>query len=118
MRPGNWKIPLFDFLGAPLMMLAFLLLLRLQSRRALRRQCFPAARRVVRNLAFATPSFLALRLVLLPVPLVVAHRAARLRFGLLNRLPLPSPVRGALGILLFDYGYYWWHFATHRVPFL
>lgn len=44
--------------------------------------------------------------------------AARRQWGLLHWLPLPPGVVAALGVVLFDYAYYWWHIATHRVPLL
>lgn len=111
-------LPIFDLPGGPLLLAVFGLLLWLQWRHPLRHQYFAALRRILRNLIFATPAFVALRLALVPIPLSVAVWAARHDCGLLNRLPLHPFVTGALGIVLFDWAYYWWHYATHIVPFL
>jgi len=42
------------------------------------------------------------------------------RRGLVQMLPLPLPpaVKIVLGVAAMDYAYYWWHIATHKVPFL
>ena len=79
-------------------------------------------RRVVRNISFALPTFVVLRLALLPIPLVVAIWATDHQVGLLNWL-LPKQgiglwIGGILGFLAFDYAYYWWHYTTHKIPFL
>ena len=112
------KIPLLDSVGSPLLVSVFLSLLFLQWKRPLRRQHFAALRRIIRNLVFALPAFLVLRLALVPIPLAAAAWTARHDFGLLNWLPLHPVLSGALGIILFDYAYYWWHIATHRAPLL
>jgi sterol desaturase/sphingolipid hydroxylase (fatty acid hydroxylase superfamily) len=112
------KIPLLDFFGSPLLVAVFGLLLWLQAKRPLRRQHFAAMRRIVRNLIFAAPAFLVLRLALVPIPLAMALWAAEHDFGLLHELPLHPVVAGVLGIVLFDYAYYWWHIATHHAPLL
>lgn len=118
MNLSFFKIPLLDSVGSPLLAATFLLLLWLQARRPLRCQHFTAWRRIARNLIFAAPAFLVLRLALVPIPLAAAVWAARHDFGLLHRLPLPPVLSGAIGIVFFDYTYYWWHVATHLVPLL
>jgi sterol desaturase/sphingolipid hydroxylase (fatty acid hydroxylase superfamily) len=110
-------LPLYDRL-APLLAVVFGALLWLQWRHPLRRQHFSALRRVVRNLLFAVPSFLTLRLLLLPIPLAVAVWAQNHDFGLLNWLDMSPSIAAILEFLWLDYSYYWWHVATHRVPFL
>lgn len=76
----------------------------------------------MRNISFALPAFVTLRLALLPIPLLVAIRASDHQVGLLNWL-LPQQrvwawVGRVLGLLAFDYAYYGWHYATHKIPFL
>ncbi|WP_345269053.1 sterol desaturase family protein [Nibrella viscosa] len=117
-----FTIPLFDYVGAPLLVVAFAVLLWVQARSPLRRQQFRTLGRVLRNIGFSIPAFITLRLLLLPVPLLAAAWAARNGLGLLNWL-LPQEggwawVHTALGFLLFDYAYYGWHYATHKVPLL
>ncbi|GAB4010167.1 sterol desaturase family protein [Spirosoma migulaei] len=115
-------IPFFDSVGSPLLVLFFALMLFLQWRRPLRVLHFKPLRRVVRNIGFALPAFVTLRLALLPIPLLAARWAHDHQVGLLNWI-LPSTsigtwVGGILGFLAFDYAYYWWHYATHNVPLL
>lgn len=112
------KIPLLDLVGSPLLAGAFLLLLFLQWKLPLRRQRFAALPHIIRNLVFAAPAFMVLRLALVPIPLAAAVWAEQHDFGLLHWVPLPPVVTGALGIVLLDYAYFWWHVATHRVPLL
>ncbi|RIV27231.1 sterol desaturase family protein [Fibrisoma montanum] len=115
-----FPFPPFDFVIFPLMMVAFGLLLWIQWRRPLRRQRTSTVRRVVRNVGVSIPMFIVFRLLLIPVPLLTALWAERQDVGLLHWL-LPETgawlyVQGALGFLLFDYSYYWWHQATHYWP--
>jgi sterol desaturase/sphingolipid hydroxylase (fatty acid hydroxylase superfamily) len=115
-----FQVPLLDSIGSPLITgsLLLLLLLWLQWKRPLRRQHFAAWRRIARNLIFGVPAFLVLRLALIPIPLAAATWAQQHDFGLLHWLPLPAIVAGAVGIVILDYAYYWWHIATHRLPLL
>ena len=39
-------------------------------------------------------------------------------FGLLHWIALPSAARFALGFLLMDLTFYYWHIANHKIPFL
>src|SRR5687768_15152024 len=103
-----------DLVAAPMLGAVFLLLLWLQWQYPLRCQHFTMLGRMVRNLIFASPSFITLRLALVPIPLAVALWAEQHQFGLLHWLPLPAIIVGGLGIILFDYAYYAWHIATHR----
>lgn len=117
-----FTIPVFDYIGSPWLILLFGLMLLIQWLRPLRRLHFPLLRRVVRNISFALPAFVTLRLALLPIPLLAAVWAADHQVGLINWL-LPKEgvwiwIGGVLGILAFDYAYYWWHYATHKIPFL
>ena len=115
-------IPFFDSVGSPVLVLVFVLMLLLQWYRPLRWLHHTYLRRLLRNIGFALPAFVTLRLVLLPIPLLVALWAHEHQVGLLNGL-LPATgigawVGGLLGFLAFDYAYYWWHYATHKVPLL
>lgn len=112
----SW-LPLFDLL-APLLAGVFVLLVWIQYKHPLRRQHFGALRRIVRNLLFALPAFLTLRLLLLPIPLAVALWAEKHNFGLLHWLHVSPLIAAVVAFLWLDYSYYWWHVATHRVPLL
>lgn len=111
-------IPLLDYVGNPIFVAFFALLLFLQWRWPLRPRHFSALRRLVRNFVFSFPAFALLRLTLIPIPLALSYWAATTRFGLLHWLPLPPIVTAVAGFLLLDWAYYWWHYATHRSRFL
>jgi len=109
---------LYNYMGAPAVALFVLTLLVLQWRFPLRVQHCSAMRRIARNFLFSIPTVLALRLVLVPIPLAVAWWAQEKQYGLLHWLPLPPLVAGVLGFLLMDYTYYVWHVLTHRLSLL
>ncbi len=117
-----FTIPAFDYVASPLMVLFFGLLLLIQWRYPLRKQHYAPLRRIIRNIGVALPTFVILRLALLPLPLLVAVWAKDNNIGLINWLfpeqGIGAWVGYALGFLAFDYAYYWWHYATHRVSFL
>lgn len=108
----------FNHYGAPLTLLVFAALLWLQRQYPLRHQHFPAWSRSITNLIFALPAFVALRLALMPIPLMTAFWATRHHIGLLNQWSIPPIIATLVGITGFDYAYYWWHLATHHVPLL
>ncbi len=117
--PGNvgdrtGALRALDRIGSPLLILAFLLIAALEWRRPLRRQVHGTLGRVARNLVLSLPSVLVMRAAMLPLPLAIAARAERARFGLLHALRLPRPLAAAVGVVLMDYLYYWWHVALHR----
>ncbi|HEX8235468.1 MAG TPA: hypothetical protein VF600_05890 [Abditibacteriaceae bacterium] len=82
---ASW-MALYDYFCAPLPASVFVWLIWIQYRHPLRRQRFAVLRRVARNLVFAVPSFLTLRLLLLPVPLTAALWAENHHFGLMHWL--------------------------------
>lgn len=92
-------------------------LLFIQWKWPLRRQHFSTIRRWIRNWIVAVPSMLASRIILVPIPFVISLWAARQHFGLFNWLPIPPIVATILGVLLYDYAYYWWHMLMHLAPF-
>jgi len=110
-------IPILDFIGTPLILLAFLALLYLQWRFQLRRLHFSLLRRIIRNLIVSIPSHAALRWAMLPLPLAAAAWAQDRHIGLLNWLSPPGWLRGIAAFLLMDYAYWWWHWANHMLPF-
>jgi sterol desaturase/sphingolipid hydroxylase (fatty acid hydroxylase superfamily) len=109
-------IPLLDYVGSPIFVLLFVLLLFLQWKYPLRRRHFSVLRRLGRNYVFSLPAFVLLRLTLIPIPLAISIWADRAHFGLLHWIPLPGIVVAIASFLLMDWAYYWWHYAMHRVP--
>src|SRR5437763_17154820 len=111
-------IPLLDYLGSPIFLTLFALLLFLQWKWPLRRRHFFAVRRLVRNFVMSVPAFLLLRLALVPIPFAHTFWAQRNGIGLLNWIRLPGMVSAIVAFLLMEWAYYWWYYATHRVPLL
>jgi sterol desaturase/sphingolipid hydroxylase (fatty acid hydroxylase superfamily) len=111
-------IPLFDYVGSPIFWTLFLALFWLQWKYPLRKQHFAILRRLVRNFVFSAPAFFFLRLTLIPIPLAAAWWAQQQGFGLLHWLRAPGFIAALAGFLIMDWAYYWWHYATHRVPLL
>jgi sterol desaturase/sphingolipid hydroxylase (fatty acid hydroxylase superfamily) len=73
----------------------------------------PSLARVGRNLAMG--AITVATTALLQKPLVSRTPS---RFGLLQRMRLPKPVRFVAGVLLLDYTLWWWHRWNHTVPAL
>lgn len=85
--------------------------------RPLRRQTLPATPRVVRNLAMGALCQLVIATVENPATRAVARRNSAGRRGLQHWLG-GGVVGQAAAFLAMDYGFFWWHVATHKVPFL
>ena len=112
------RYPLLDVAGALILVALFVSLLVAERCSSLRRRVDHWLRRVIRNFAMALPTFLVLRLLLIPVVVAVAAWAERNQVGLAHWLPVPSAVGGVVAFLLLDYTMYAWHWLNHRVPFL
>ena len=113
-----FPLPFVDFPGAILGALLFGSLVYLQARHRLRVQHFGAATRILRNLVLAAPALVIMRLVLVPIPYFAAIWAQKHGIGLWNWLPAPFWLAAVGAFLMLDYGYYWWHVGTHRIPLL
>ncbi len=84
----------------------------------LRRSVESKLRHVVRNLTVGGVSLALMTLLQAPVLQPVASWIVRNRVGLLQAVSWPRWIETAVAIILFDYTLWWWHWATHRVPFL
>ncbi|HYS54354.1 MAG TPA: sterol desaturase family protein [Thermoanaerobaculia bacterium] len=84
----------------------------------LRRTLEPKLRHVIRNLTVGGVSLAILTLIQAPILVPVAAWATRHRIGLLTRIALPAPLDTIAAIILLDYTLWWWHRASHQVPFL
>lgn len=93
-------------------------LLALELKRPLRKSVEPKLRRNVRNLVVAAAGALALRLAEQPVALPLSHWVERHQWGLLQVAQMPLWLEVLAAVLLMDYTLYWWHVATHRIPWL
>lgn len=108
--------PLLERLG-PVFAVVLLALLFIQWKWPLRRQHFPAIRRMVRNAVLAIPGIFVSRLILVPIPFVVSIWASQHQFGLFHWIRLPAVIAVLAGLMLYDYAYYWWHKFMHLAPF-
>jgi sterol desaturase/sphingolipid hydroxylase (fatty acid hydroxylase superfamily) len=84
----------------------------------LRRETRPLAGRLAVNAAVGVLAFVAAVLVVRPAAIGVLQRTEGTPLGLLHVVPLPAPLQLAAAVLLMDVSFYWWHVATHRVPWL
>ena len=75
-------------------------------------------RRIVRNLSVGGVSLALMTLIQAPLLQPVASWIVRERIGLLQAVAWPRSIETLLAIVLLDYTLWWWHWATHRVPFL
>lgn len=91
-------------------------LLVAERRRPLRRQTGPGLPRNLRNAALGAACAVIVAAVEEPLCAAIARGNEARRRGLAQHLPRPLRLLG--GIAAMDYGFYWWHVATHRVPFL
>ena len=95
---------------------AGLALLVAERKRPLRRQHRDALARNTRNVALGAGCAAFVSALETPMTQAIARRNAAGRRGLAHRLPRPLRLLG--GVAAMDYGFYLWHIATHRVPFL
>jgi len=90
----------------------------LERRQALRRNLENKIVRDVRNLAVAASAGAVMQALESPIAFRLARAAEKNRHGLVQQLPFPPFVRGAIAVVLLDYTLYLWHVLTHRVPLL
>ena len=83
-------------------------------RAPLREPVEPKLRRTARNL---TTSALSL-VVGLVMQMILVVPVASLNIGLLHLVAWPSWLEIAIAVLFLDYTLWWWHWASHNVPFL
>lgn len=91
-------------------------LLLAERKAPLRDQKKPALPRTVRNAVMGAGCAVIVAAVEEPLTQSIAQKNEDYKRGLAQKLP--KPLREIAGIIAMDYGFYWWHVATHRVPFL
>ncbi|MFL6353524.1 MAG: sterol desaturase family protein [Bryobacteraceae bacterium] len=89
-----------------------------EGRHALRRTVDNKIERDVRNIGVAALAAAVVQFIEVPVAFGLAGQVQEKRWGLVQQLHVPGPVRVILAIVLLDYTLYLWHVLTHRVPFL
>ena len=110
--------PLPPWISGLVTVTVFGTLLWMELNRPLRKSVEPKLRRNARNLTVAATAALALRIAEQPITGPLSVVVARRRWGLLHIVQLPLWIEVAAAVLLLDYTLYWWHVATHRVPWL
>jgi sterol desaturase/sphingolipid hydroxylase (fatty acid hydroxylase superfamily) len=111
-------IPMFDFIGGPVLAGLLIVLFAAEAAWPLRRRVQSRTSRVPTNIATATTAFATMRVVQIPVALVAATMVTAAGTGVLGWLGMPAVVGGVVGFLLLDYTTYVWHRLNHRVPLL
>lgn len=111
MRLARWIIPATG-------LAAIATVLWLERTRPLRSRTEPRGRRAARNLAVALAGGLTLQVAQRPVVDRLARLVERRRWGVLQRMSLPSWLETLLGLLLLDYSLYIWHVLLHRTAVL
>jgi sterol desaturase/sphingolipid hydroxylase (fatty acid hydroxylase superfamily) len=84
----------------------------------LRRQTRSLWARVFVNLGISAVTFFAASMLVKPAAMAALHWASNRPFGLLHVWSLPAPLTAALGFLLMDLSFYYWHVANHRISLL
>jgi len=105
-------------IAAGIMLAVFVLFFVLERAFPLRRRRRSSLRRIAVNALFSAMAFLAGAFVVTPVATRLTRWAGERGFGLLNFFPLPVWARFALGFLLMDLSFYYWHRANHQFPLL
>jgi sterol desaturase/sphingolipid hydroxylase (fatty acid hydroxylase superfamily) len=111
-------VPNMLFTTAILLTGVFLLLLGLERRTALRPRTHALLPRLFLNFVVAVLAFLTAALLVRPVVTSLLDRTGSDSFGVLQIAPLSPAVQFAVGLLLMDLSFYYWHVANHRFPFL
>ena len=70
------------------------------------------------NLAISVFTFIAAAGLVQPTARWALRWSAGRPFGLVHVIALPVPLEFVLSFMLMDLGFYHWHVANHRVPFL
>ena len=93
-------------------------LLYLEWRRPLRRTVEPKLRRTARNLTLSVLSLLAGIVMEAILVIPIARWTEAQRIGLMNLFEARNWIEIAIAVVLLDYTLWWWHWASHRLPFL
>lgn len=102
----------------PLVIAAMVLFFVLERLFPLRRQSRPLIPRLVVNAVLSILTYATAAFVVRPSSLWAMGFSESASFGLLHWLTLPSVFNFALGFVLLDLTFYYWHRANHVVPFL
>ncbi len=108
----------FNTVGVSVLLFLFILLFILETKFQLRKRVQQRFKRVIINFAISIPSFVLLRLLLLPIMVWLATENQSVQFGLNYLYQFPSYAEAIIAFLLLDYTNYVWHILNHKIPFL
>lgn len=109
---------LFDLRGAPVLALAFALLMVAEGRRQLRKRAQPRFKRAVINSLVSIPAFSLLRFLFLPLMVRIALKNQQWKWGLNHRYTASPFTKGLVAFWIMDYTNYLWHILNHKIPLL
>ena len=96
----------------------FLILLGVERWVPLRQPRHALARRLLVNFSISVLAVVTAATLVAPAAAVMLQRATDRHVGLLLWSDLPAAAQFAMGFLLMDLTFYYWHLANHKVPFL
>lgn len=96
----------------------FVFLFIAERLRPLRRRKRRLSGRLKVNAVLTALALFTAAVVVRPVVVALAAHGVRAQSGLLARTAIPSAAQFAVGFVLMDFTFYWWHRATHEVPLL
>jgi len=106
------------YLKVLILPVVFMLLLLVEQVVPLREKARPLFQRLLKNLLLTAAVFLVGSLVVKKAGLGTSAWITERDFGLVFLIPLPIWCRVAVGILLMDLTFYYWHRANHRIRLL
>jgi sterol desaturase/sphingolipid hydroxylase (fatty acid hydroxylase superfamily) len=109
---GQWLISIAVVGGG------YVIIAVVETIRPLRRSVEDRMRRIVRNLTVGGISLAIMTLLQTPLLVPAAEWGQRHHLGLLRLVALPPLLNTIAAIVLLDYTLWWWHLATHKIPFL
>lgn len=109
---------IFDLRGAPLLLIAFGILIVAERKRQLRKRNQPQIKRGIINSIVAIPSFSLLRLVFIPAMVKLALHNRKMKMGLNYQYNANPLLKGIITFLALDYTNYLWHILNHKIPLL
>ncbi|MHC4323965.1 MAG: sterol desaturase family protein [Planctomycetota bacterium] len=107
-----------EYIKVLILPVIFVLLMLIEQVVPLRERTRALFRRLVKNLILTAAVFLVGYLVVRNAGLGTSKLIAGRDFGLVFLVPLPKWCRVAIGILLMDLTFYYWHRANHRIRLL
>jgi sterol desaturase/sphingolipid hydroxylase (fatty acid hydroxylase superfamily) len=113
--PNSIPLPL---ISGTVIVVSMTIMLLLERFAPLRQRVEPVPRHTIRNLSTGAISLAFMSLLQAPLLIPVAAWTTRHDFGLVNWLSLGSPWSLVVSLICLDYTLWWWHRASHLIPFL